>query len=156
MSTLYPLKNFYVQIIDSNFYFLNINSSQRALKVQGEAKSLKLKPEDPPSAKSLTVSTTDKTFDCLLGGKAVKLVKDKTVPCNIMSSMLFKKLIKSNIKISTMENFSFKSGNFKFIGYATYKIEINSLVKYITFSIREGKEDFVIVANEKSRELKLY
>jgi hypothetical protein len=125
------------------------------LKVQETPKIIEMKQEAVTVSSSSPTSTVEKSYDCLVGGKAVKLSVDKNVPLNVMSYNKFKKLFESKFKVCTVDMVPIQCGNFSFLGHFSSKIEINNLVQYINFAVRKGSEDFVLVTKKMSEQLGL-
>lgn len=48
-----------------------------------------------------------------------------------------------------------QSGNYHFEGHFSTKIEINNLVQYINFSVKNGSEDYVTVNKRMADDLGL-
>lgn len=107
------------------------------------------------SSPTPVTSTEEKTYDCLVGGKAVKLTIDKKVALNIMSHTQFKKLTDAKFKTCTVDMVPMQSGKLSLLGHFSSKIEINNLVQYINFSVRKGSEDFVLITKKMADSLGL-
>lgn len=94
-------------------------------------------------------------FNCLVGGMPTKLIIDKNYPTNVMSKETFKKLHSGKYKFFTTDFVPSKVGDFQFSGQFTSKIEINNLIQYISFYVKEGSEEFVTIGKKMADQLKL-
>lgn len=107
------------------------------------------------SNSSPAAEAAEKNYDCLVGGKAVKLTIDKNMSLNIMSDTLYKKLIDAKCKTCTTDMVPMQTGKLSLLGHFSSKIEINNLVQYINLSVRKGSEDFILITKKMADSLGL-
>jgi hypothetical protein len=110
----------------------------------------------PSSQPSTSMQSVLKFFDCLVGGKALKLTIDQNSPINIISLHQFKKLHAEKFKFFTTDMVPTTIGGFRFAGQCTSKIEINSRSLFINFSVREGTETHVIISSKTAEQLGIH
>lgn len=102
------------------------------------------------------VSSSEKIFECSVGGKLVKCtVKDTKV--SIASKGIFRKLRMEKFKFFTWNEVSSTSGNLQFIGSftAAVKVEKQSGSSLISFYVQDSLEEFLIIDNAMAKKLKM-
>lgn len=107
-------------------------------------------------AETLISKASLKFYDCLVGGKKLKLTVDQQSSINVMSLTLFNKLQRENFNFFTTDMVSYKFKEFTFVGHHISKVELNNQSEFINFSVREGTEDYVMISIKLAHKLGLF
>jgi hypothetical protein len=99
------------------------------------------------TSRNLTIQPQNLNFyQCEIGGMATKYVIKQSYPANVISKGLFRKFREEKHHFQTCDMVPISMENMKFTGHFTTLISGPCLKTfYITFHVREGNEDFVIL-----------
>jgi hypothetical protein len=111
----------------------------------------------PQTSSSIAAELGMKFYKCEIGGMLTKYTIKQSYPANVISRGLFRKFRDEKHHSQTCDMVPISMENMKFIGHFTTHISGSKLDKQycISFHIREGNEDFVIINKKMAQLLKL-